>query len=69
MTPALDYLAADPQVRAALVLTDGDIDVSRGRAAVRRAVGADAGDAGARFAPPYGRVRANAILMKGRADE
>ena len=54
MTPALDYLAADPQVRAALVLTDGDVTYPA--AAPPFDVLWVLTPEAARFAPPFGRV-------------
>jgi predicted metal-dependent peptidase len=56
MTPALDYLAADPQVRAVLVLTDGDVTYPAAAPPFDVLWVLTPEAALARFAPPFGRV-------------
>jgi predicted metal-dependent peptidase len=56
LTPALDYLAADPQVRAVLVLTDGDVEYPRATPPFDVLWVVTPGMAVTPFAPPYGRV-------------
>ena len=56
MTPALDYLAADPQVRAALLLTDGDVTYPAAAPPFDVLWVLTPEAARARFAPPFGRV-------------
>lgn len=55
LTPAMAHLAADPQVRAAMVITDGDIDYAR-EAPPFSVLWVLPQGSGVGFAPPYGRV-------------
>ena len=56
LTPALEYLAADPQVRAVLVLTDGDIEYPREIPPFDVLWVVTPGFMPTQFAPPYGKV-------------
>jgi predicted metal-dependent peptidase len=56
LTPALDYLTADPQVRAVLVLTDGDIEYPRAAPPFDVLWVVTPGMGMSPFAPPYGKV-------------
>ncbi|MCC6197754.1 MAG: hypothetical protein IT518_25165 [Burkholderiales bacterium] len=55
MTPALDLLGADPDVRATLVITDGDVSYPTAPPPFD-VLWALTPDAGGGFAPPYGRL-------------
>jgi len=56
LTPAFDYLAADPQVRAVLVLTDGDILYPPSAPPFDVLWVLTPEGSPARFVPPFGRV-------------
>ena len=60
LSPALAHLAADPAVRAAIVITDGEIDYSRD-APPYHVLWVLPQSSGAAFNPPYGRV----VVMGG----
>lgn len=62
VTPALDYLASDPQVRVALVLTDGDITFPAGAPPFDVLWVLTAEAARGRFAPPIWSRAADAIF-------